>query len=492
MKKYILEITVFFCGAVIMAYELVGSRILAPYMGNSIYTWASIIGVIMGSLSLGYWFGGYAADKNANYRDFSLIIFLSAITVGLTVFIKEPILALVKVPFWGIELASIISSLVLFSPPSFLLGIISPYSVKLKMNTLEKSGATVGNLYAISTLGSIVGTFLAGFVLIPHLGTNNNIIFLFAILLLLSIFVYSKNFLFSKFIFLFLFIIFFLAFSSIANAYSKNVDVDSQYNRILIYKSREKITGREILNLQTDPYGIQSAMYTASDELVAEYLKYFRLAEHFSPKIQKTLMIGGSAYAFPKYFLKKYPHAQMDVVEIDPKMTALAKEYFNLKDDARLKIFHEDGRVFLNQTTNKYDIIYVDAFNSFASIPFQLTTIEAVENEFNLLNDNGAIIINAPGAASGNKDDFLLAELATYRKIFPQVYLFQVNNKLSANAFQNYIIVAVKSSKKFNLSSKDKIINGYLRNSLEINLKKDQQILTDDFAPIEYLVKKAF
>src|SRR3989338_3749455 len=154
--KYILEIAIFICGAVVMIFELVGSRVLGPYFGTSIFVWTSLIGIILGGLSLGYYFGGKIADKKPSLNILSLIIFLSAIFIGLTNFIKNFLLIFLQNNISDIRVSSVIASLILFLPASFLLGMVSPYAAKLKLDSLNTSGSIIGNLYAISTAGSIV------------------------------------------------------------------------------------------------------------------------------------------------------------------------------------------------------------------------------------------------------------------------------------------------------------------------------------------------
>src|SRR5665648_670250 len=171
ISKYLLEIVVFVCGAVVMIFELVGSRVLGPYFGTSIFVWTSLIGIILGSLSIGYYLGGKIADKKSSFKSLSLIIFLAAISIGLTVLIKDFWLFVLQNSFTDIRTSSVLASLGLFLPASVFLGMVSPYAVKLKIKNLDTSASTVGNLYAISTTGSIFGTFLAGFYLIPHFGT---------------------------------------------------------------------------------------------------------------------------------------------------------------------------------------------------------------------------------------------------------------------------------------------------------------------------------
>jgi predicted membrane-bound spermidine synthase len=155
-----LGVIVFLCGAVVMILEMVGSRILAPYLGTSIVVWTSLIGIILGCLSIGYWWGGQLADENPSYRSLSLIILLAGLFVATIALSKSYVLELLQRHAGTIHLGATLGTLLLFAPPSILLGMVSPYAVRLKMRDLRDSGRTVGNLYAISTMGSIFGTFL--------------------------------------------------------------------------------------------------------------------------------------------------------------------------------------------------------------------------------------------------------------------------------------------------------------------------------------------
>src|SRR3989344_2845931 len=371
INKYVLEVVVLVCGAVVMIFELVGSRVLGPYFGTSIFVWTSLIGIILGSLSLGYYLGGKMADKKPDFNNLSLIIFLAAAAIGLTVFVKEPLLVVLQTNLSDIRISTVVASLVLFLPASLLLGMVSPYAAKLRMENLKTSGSTMGNLYAISTAGSIIGTFLSGFYLIPRFGTNKLLIILSVTLIVVSLVLSLKKAKTNFFIFTIIFIICLTVNGP--NYMPKNkgfMDFDTAYNRIWIYNLVDSETSQpiKIMGINNENH---SSMFLDSDELVNEYTKYFNLAEYFKPNFKKTLMFGGAGYSYPKSFLFRYPEAKIDVVEIDPKITELAKKHFKLKEDPRLTIYHEDGRVFLNKTQEKYDVIFGDAFSSHYSIPFQ-------------------------------------------------------------------------------------------------------------------------
>jgi len=202
-------------------------------------------------------------------------------------------------------------------------------------------------------------------------------------------------------------------------------------------------------------------------------------------------MLGGAGYSFPKDFLLHYEKQQtIDVVEIDPEVTELAKQYFDLKENPRLTIYHEDGRVYLNRTLNKYDVIFGDAFSSHYSLPYQLTTKEAVEKKFDILNKDGVVILNIISSIQGEKGEFLRAEYATYKSVFPQVYLFPVNHPTDGYKVQNIILVALKSKESPNLDSNDPVLKEYLDHLWEKEIQIDVPVLTDDHTPVEYYIYK--
>lgn len=492
INKYILEITVFICGAVVMIFELVGSRVLAPYLGTSIFVWTSLIGIILGSLSLGYYWGGKISDQKATKSGLSEIIFYAALFMGLTVLFKDILILLLLTSLDQIKMTAVLSSIILFSPASILLGMVSPYITKLKLSSLDKAGATVGNLYAISTGGSIGGTFLAGFYLIPNFGINKILVTLAITILFISFFLAKNKWIKTKFFFLILLMLGLYSENGISYFLGKKnfVDVNTVYNRIWIYDDIDKETNREARYLMMNSV-MNSGMFLDSDELLFEYLKYYHLASHFNPEFKKTLMLGGAGYAFPKDFLSKYPQSSMDVVEIDPMVTELARKHFRLENNPRLNIYHEDGRMYLNRTQEKYDVVFGDAFSSYYSIPYQLTTREATQRIYDILNDNGVVILNVVSAINGLKGEFLRAEYQTYKNIFPQVYVLPVQDVENGEEFQNVMIVALKSNKPVSWKSPNQQMAKYLEHVWQKEIADDMPILTDNYAPVDkYLNKK--
>ncbi len=495
MKKYTLETIVFLTGAITMIFEIAGSRVLGPFYGTSIFVWTSLIGIIMGSLSLGYWLGGRLSVLKADKTILAWILVFSGLFVLITAITNNYFLNGIMKYVSGFRLRIVISSIALFAPASIFFGIVLPYTVKLRILNIEHSGATVGNLYALSTIGSIAGTFMAGFVLLPSMGFLNILYSLPLILFLFSLilFLQEKNYIH---ILVSVASIAVLALFWIKTTSGKKsfIDVDTQYNRVIIYNSTDKTTNRPIKMLLINDEK-SSAMYTDKDSgLVFEVLRYYKLIEHFKPDFKKVLMVGGSGYAFPKYFLKNYSGKKIDVVEIDPQLTLLAKKHFNLPDNPNLNIYHEDGRTFLNRTDKKYDAVLMDAYKSVLTVPFQLTTKEAIEAIYNSLTPDGVVLANIISTFNNETDYFLRAELATYKSVFPQVYLFAVQypdpDEKQMTYFQNFMLVGIKSGKEFSTTSVKPELNKYLSHLVKTKIPDNLPVLTDEYAPVEYYTSK--
>jgi predicted membrane-bound spermidine synthase len=481
-----LEVVVFLCGAVVMILEMVGSRILAPYLGSSIIVWTSLIGIILGSLSIGYWWGGQRADKNPNHRSLSLIIVLASFLVGVIAISKSFVLDFLQDSTSNIHLASVIATSALFAPPSILLGMVSPYAVKLKLMSLEKSGKTVGRLYAISTIGSIFGTFLGGFYLIAFFGSTR-ILCILAITLAATSFVAFLGDRLLKFSALALFIVLMAAAGSYEGYLASQGfhDVDTNYNRIIVYDTKTA-NSDTIRIMTTHPKAMQSAMKLDSPkELLLPYCRYFDLVSWFKPEASSFLMLGGGGYSYPKYALDKYPKATMDVVEIDPKVTELARRFFLLEDDPRLTVIHEDARCVLRKSSKRYDAILIDVFNSHYSVPFHLTTLETAKAFHERLADDGVVIVNILSGIDGREGRFLRAEYATYKAVFSQVLIFPVFSSDNGTTWQNVMLVASKSERVPDIPGVDSPLHELISHIWKKPVGGDVPILTDDFAPVD-------
>ncbi len=493
MKSH-LELTAFISGAVVMILELDGSRIIAPYLGTSTIVWTGLIGIILGSLSIGYWFGGKLSDKDANFFTLGKILAVSAICVLYISYFKN-ILALALYFSSDLIVSTIVGTTILFAPATIFLGMVTPYVARLKMKNIETSGSAIGSLYAISTLGSIIGTFLGGFVLISYFGSTTIILLLSSILFLLASISFWNSDKLNRKTFALVCIVGAVSIFLLKPPQSFGMelidDIDTEYSRVWIFDSKDKATGRPVRFISNNMSGLQSGMFLDEPaELLFPYTKLFDLATDIRPDFKSALMIGAGAYSYPKHFTATFPKSHMDVVEIDPKLKSIAEKYFSFKPSSQITAIDEDGRTYLNRNVSKYQIILNDAFLSQLSIPFQLATKEAVQKIYDSLDANGVVMTNILSATEGPASDFLSAEYQTYKSVFPEVFLIKVTDKPKEQP-QNIMLIAYKtkgSALPLSVLRKKYGINP--ENVFVPKITSDSTILTDEFAPIEkYMVK---
>ena len=470
MKKYKLETIVFLGGAIGMGLELIAARVLSPYVGSSNVVWTSIIGIILVSMSLGYWIGGKSADKDANINQLANILLYAALATS-------------AIPLLETCVVKILAAIIAFSIPSFILAMISPYAVKIKSKEETEIGSLSGKISSLSTIGSIVGTFLMGFVLIPNIGVSNINISVTIILFIMSLIAreeINKKIVSKNIWVICIMVILIILGKSIFEINNPDIilDTDSQYSRIWVKQIQaEKTTYK---TLQVDR-GLESYIDAETGEMGAKYLRYYDLFEYFNKDAKSTLLIGGAAYTYPIHYLQKYNDKTIDVVEIDDKMTQIAVEQFGLNiNDKRLKTYSQDGRSYLNYSQNKYDTILIDAFKG-TNAPFELTTYEALTNAKNMLNENGIVITNIISSSEGDDAKFIEYEYSTYKAIFDDVKVFKVADR-DASDIQNLILVGIKGNTEID-NSKFEEYSQYLNMQIS-DFKTDKKIVTDDFAPI--------
>ena len=492
MKKYRLEIILFVVNAIYMILELIASRILSPYFGNSNLVRTSVIGIILLSTSVGNYIGGIIADKaekdEAKLKiDINIILIISAILIFIIPVIHDIIILLITKIIPSIKIGAILATLLLFFLPSMFIGMLSPIIIKLKMNKLENVGKVSGKIYALATLGSIVGTFLGGFFLIPTFGSNQILFVLSIIMLILNFFIYDfkKNSIIQICRGLFLLnIVCFYLFTKV-NAMNGEkvlkgqtgikVNYDTQYGKVTIYNTKSK--NGEIRHLNIDK-GNESATFldeNKRNELVYEYTKYYDLMFKSPKEIKDTLMIGGAGYSYPKYYINKYKDKNIDVVEIDEDVTKLAKKYFFLEDNDRMKNITEDVRTYLNKNTKKYDAILNDSFSG--ETPAKtLTTIEAIQKIHNALNEKGVYLTNIISSIEGENSKFIKAEINTLKQVFKNVYAVPCRNKNNLINTQNNMVIATDDNLNFENAVKIKYEN--------------EIVLTDNYNPIDTIIPK--
>ena len=486
MKKYSLEITVFLSGALTMMLELIAARVLSPYVGSSNLIWTTIIGIMLTSMSIGYWFGGKMADKNKenDIKILSNYLLVSAIATSIIPILEVIFIDVLSQLSSNLIVVAIICATVTFGIPSFLLATVSPIAVKIKNNSMDHIGATSGKISSLSTIGSIFGTFFAGFILIPNLGVRNIILGCSTLLWILSVYLFNKKD--KKYYMLMIVELIVIIALNLLGGYLFQIknpeitkDVDSEYSRIWVTNLNVGETNYKTLQVDT---GLESYINQETGEMGATYLYYYDLFEYYDKEANDALMIGGAAYTYPMHYLKKYENKTIDVVEIDEKMTQIAEEEFGLdKNNPNLGLITQDGRSYLNYNEKKYDTVFIDAFKGL-NAPFELTTYEAMQKVYDSLDENGTVITNIISAIEGKDADFIKYEYSTYKAVFDDVKVYQVNSDHLPEEKQNLILVGIKGNGNIN-TDKEEEYNELLSNEIK-DFTSDKQVVTDDYAPI--------
>ena len=437
-----LKMITFTSGAVVMALEIVTSRILTPVFGSTIYTWGSLIGVILSGLSLGYFLGGKVADNHPKFEKICGIVFsVGLFTVGIP-FFASPVVDFTIMALPVTQYTPLLATFLLLMLPSVLLGFVSPYVIKLGTKTLRKVGNISGNFYSIATVGSIFGTFVTVFVLIPNIAVNQ-IIFGLGIALIASSLVGLK--ISPKVIAVAVAIILIVPWSSMS------VNTIS-HNGKLIYEKETLFSHLDIVeygsNISMYLDGMRHSSMNVNDplDLVIDYTEYFHLGMLFNPSATNVLFVGGGGFTGPKNFLALYPDTKIDVIEIDPDVINAAKTFFNLKEDPRLQIFIDDARKHLYTFDKKYDLIILDAYSA-NYVPYHLLTHEFYQIMEQRLEPEGVVVSNIIGSIEGKDSQLVRSVYKTMKETFPVLYVFPTEDK--PTNVQNIMIVSSNKPYEF-------------------------------------------
>lgn len=506
MKKnnLILYITSFLSGMTVMAVELSCSRLLAPYFSSSQIVWSVIIGLIMICMSIGNVLGGRSADKHKSLGRLYFYIWIASVWIAIIPFVSKYLIALIAgllmLVFPGsnlVVMGSALSCLVIFSLPMILLGMVSPYLVKLGVEDTENKGRIAGQIYAMGTIGSIIGTFVPTFFTIPYIGTSKTFL-LFALLLNVVCALYfiftRKNALRNTITAILLLVFILLPFNDSYAFWKSNIiyEGESLYNYLQVEETDDSV----ILSTNV-AFGVQS-IYKKDGSLSGYYYEYALMAPYFmkdmSPeKKLDVLVLGLGTGTFPKQLKKYIPNVTTDAVEIDSRIADLATEYFNLKED-EANVFINDGRSFFSTPdAKKYDIILADAYQDI-TVPFHMATKEFFQIVKDHLKPGGILIVNV-NMKSGSFTGVPEYLANTVKSMFNKVYradLSQVTNSLLFVSDDNDMLENYKNNTLAQINEDHDLylISKYIDNNL-VEMTDDTLILTDDLAPVELLGQKA-
>ena len=524
-----IPVAVFVAGAVLLAVELAASRVLAPFFGNSLYVWGSLIGVVLAGLAIGYSVGGLLADRWPTPSLLVAAILLGGAAVLAIPLIDDPVLRWIVEWDPGPRLDPLFASIALFGVPSIILASVTPIAVRLRVRGVANLGATAGSLFSISTFGSIAGTFAAAFWLIPELGTDQLLaVGAGALFAGAAVVAFAER----------LGPALGCAALAIGGAVTLAV-VDAPgaggtlneatgRNWSPIYRLRGQqegpradYAGFKVLYRKDTQYhrlgvvqdaterilrfdsSFQSAMDRRNPfKTVYDYTDYLQLGLAYNPSAKNMLFLGLGGGSAPKRVWRDFPKLDLQVVEIDPVVVKVARKYFHVPTDPRLAITVQDGRRYLATHEKRWDVIAIDTFYS-DGIPFHLATYEFMQLARSRLAPGGVIVTNLIGSVAGEGSKLFRSVYRTYRAVFPTVAVHPVNAgyPFDPTSVMNIILVATEGaapSEAF-LEQRWRRIRAASPTAPDLKIPienrlarvipvRDVPTLTDDYAPTDALL----
>jgi len=505
-------LTVFIASFCIMVLELVAGRLIARSLGSSLYTWTSVIGVVLSGITLGNYAGGHIADRHKPEKALAWLFAISSATC-VAVIISNNLVGNWRWLWtfsWPVRV--FVHVCLVFILPSTLLGTISPVVAKAALDRGLTTGKTVGDIYAWGAAGSIAGTFTAGYYLIAMLGSTTIVWILASVLLVMALLYWVRLWLLYIWAAALLGMVIIAAAPwQWARAAGSNLALRKPVDANIIYEDETAYSYITVEQIATTPdwRAFMQDKLRHSEIIMGDLLdlRYFytrvfaAVTHHLSAGKDKlnVLVIGGGGYVYPRYVEKVWPQSRIDVVEIDPGVTKAATDAFGLPRDTSIKTITADARNYVDALLEahpegdpqiRYDFIYGDALNDY-SVPFQLTTRQFNEKLARLLADDGVYMIELIDNLDSGR--FLAAMVNTLEKTFPYVYVIVPEDLLtsSRNAFvavaakRQIDIAAICAKYKKNGQNLQQLDKSVLRNITE---KTAQLVLTDDYAPVENLL----
>lgn len=474
----------FVAGGGTLSTEICASRLLAPYFGSSTVVWANIIGLILVYLSLGYWLGGRLADRRPDARLLGVLVLVAAAFVAATPFAARPILDVAVRGFDSISVGEVVGSFVaalgLFAVPVTLLGTVSPFAVRLALADVEHAGETAGRLYAISTVGSILGTFVSALVAIEAFGTERTMVGTAALLALGAALVAGRR---TLPVAVAIGAVLLVPPGAVKAQAGLLYETESPYQYVSVVQLPD---GSRALELNEgvayhslwEPHGV----------LTGGYWDLFGLLPPLLGRPARSLLVVGNAGGtIARIYGRFYPGVAIDGVELDPAVTAAGRRFLGLDDNPRLRVVTADARPFLRATHRRYDLIVVDAYRQ-PYVPFYLATKEFFALARAHLRPGGILAINV---AKVPGDDRLTRALGTtLLAVFPQVW------RWPALRFNDLVLALDRPLSRSTLVRRGARAPGRLRLLAPLfarelaRLRPSGAVLTDDLAPVEWLTDR--
>ncbi len=497
-----------------MVLELVAGRLISRHLGSSLYTWTSVIGVVLAGISLGNYLGGRIADRFNAGKALAVLFGLSSAACVLVVTLNNLVGEWVWLWQFGWSVRIFSHVCIVFLLPSTLLGAVSPVVAKMALERGLPPGRTIGNIYAWSAAGSIAGTFLAGFYLIAAMGTIAIIWTIGATLLMLAILYWTRCWV----LYVWAAVFFALLTMGTADAeWAQNTGTSfalrEPHDPNILYKDESQYCYIAVIRISSDPDRrkliqdkLRHSEITMNNirDLRYFYERIYATVTHRQARDKdrlSILAIGGGGYVFPRYIADVWPGSRIDVAEIDPAVTEAAVQAFGLKPDVPINIFTMDARNYVDHLIQKemlggkvplYDFVYEDAFDNY-SVPYQLVTREFNDKIAQILTDDGVYMINVIDVLESGR--FIGSIIDTLKLTFPDVRVIAEN--MSPRARNTFVIIAAKNNIDLEHLAEEEMIKGsnlWILNNSDMEMlgkKAGGTVLTDDYAPVENLAAPA-
>jgi spermidine synthase/putative flippase GtrA len=483
-----LELLVFTVGTSTLGSEIAAARLMAPFFGDSTIVWANTIAIVLVALSIGYWFGGRMADRHPHLRGLCVLVVVASILLGLVPFVADPFLSLSVDAFdtlsVGVFAGSLFGVLALVAVPVLMLGAVSPWAIRLKLRTLEDSGETAGRMYAIGTVGSLMGTFLSALLLIPLLGTQRTFLTFALALAVVAALGLGARWLVAPVVVAALMAV---PVGTVKAAGAGEViheaDTEYQYARVVEYPDGER-------HLELNEGQAIHSVYRP-DTVLTDNVWDGYLIEPFAVRtrpLRKMAMLGNGAGTTVRAYAKYFPDTQIDAVEIDGELFDIGEEYFGMEPRPEVRRHAEDARPFLRDSDGGYDAIFVDAYRQ-PYIPFYLATVEFFQLAREKLAPGGVLVLNVGHPEGSDRLERVLT--ATLAEAFPHVARDPIEDT-------NTLLVAAETPPTAaNLRRAAETLPADLRPLALRTARRlgeplrDGEVYTDDRAPVEWLIDKS-
>lgn len=499
MHRKTLYLAVFFSGLTSLAIEMAASRLLGNFFGASNLVWAAIIGLILIYLTAGYFLGGYWADRSPHFSTFFQILAWGSFAVGMVPMVARPVLRFAATAFdelqMGVLFGSFIAVLILFVIPVTLLGTASPFAIRLALLDARQAGRTSGFIYGVSTLGSFIGTFLPVLVLIPTIGTYRTFMVISALMLVVTLgcMVRAASWKLALGYAWMPVVISVLAILGMRgtdkNAQGMIYEGESAYNYIQVLQY-----GQTTILRLNEGQGMHS-MYAPTltnfhgpwEQVLAG--PFFNPAPYDLANVKRMAIVGLAAGTTAREASAVFPGIIIDGYEIDPQIVTVARKYFDM-NEPDLNVIVQDGRIGLEKSPYKYQVISVDAYRP-PYIPWHLTTREFFQIARDHLTSDGVLVINV---GRGPTDRRLVeAFCSTIGAVFPSVHVMDL-----PDTFNSIVYATVRPTDPANLRANLATLTARHAHPLLLqsvqaaldNLKPTPtsgQVFTDDLAPIEWI-----